>query len=92
MGLTQQIIYLIILIVLSGFFSGSEVALISLSKFRLRHLLEKKISGAKYIKKLKDEPERMLSTILLGNNLVNVASAAIATSIAISILGTWVLA
>ncbi len=88
MSFREQIIYMIILLVLSGFFSGSEVALISLSKFRVRHLLERKKAGAKYIKKLKDEPQRMLSTILIGNNLVNVAASAMATSIAISMFGS----
>ena len=85
MSLREQVIYLVILLGLSGFFSGSEAALLSLSKLKVRQLLEKKRAGAIYVKRLKDEPQRMLSTILIGNNLVNVAASAIATSIAISI-------
>jgi CBS domain containing-hemolysin-like protein len=83
MGLGQQIVYLIILLAFSGFFSGSEVALISLSRFKVRHFFEKKSPGSVALKKLKDNPQRMLATILIGNNLVNVGSAALATSIAI---------
>lgn len=85
MTLTEQVIFMVFLLVLSGFFSGSEVALISLNKFRVRRLLESKRPGAKYVKKLIDQPQRMLSTILIGNNLANVAAASIATSIAISV-------
>jgi len=83
MGLSEQFVYLIILLVLSGFFSGSEVALISLSRFKVRQFFEKNKKGAVALKKLKDDPQRMLATILIGNNLVNVAASAMATSIAI---------
>lgn len=74
-----------IMIVLSAFFAMSETALVSISKFKVRHWVEKKKFGSVYVKKLKDNPEVLLSTILVGNNLVNTAAAAIATSIAIEI-------
>ncbi|MAG91962.1 hypothetical protein CMO83_04770 [Candidatus Woesearchaeota archaeon] len=86
MPLETQIIIIIVLLVLSAFFAGSEAALLSLSRFRVRYMVEKKRFGAIYIKKLKDNPETLLSTILIGNNVVNVAAAAMATSIAITIL------
>ena len=73
------------MIVLSAFFAMSETALVSLSRFKVRHWVEKKKFGSTYVKKLKDNPGVLLSTILVGNNLVNVAAAAIATSIAIEI-------
>ena len=73
------------MILLSAFFAMSETALLSLSKFKVRHWVEKKKFGANYIKKLKDNPELLLSTILIGNDLANTAAAAIATSIAIEI-------
>jgi len=81
----NEIILFFAMIVLSAFFALSETALISLSKFKVRHLVEKKKFGSAYVKKLKDNPEVLLSTILVGNNLVNTAAAAIATSIAIEI-------
>jgi putative hemolysin len=92
MALGEQITILVILIFLSGFFSGSEVALISLTKIKARYMLDKKKFGAVFIKRLKDDPQRMLATILIGNNLVNVAASAIATSIMISIFRNYAIA
>jgi len=89
MGLGLQLIYLIILLIFSAFFSGSEVALISLNRFKVRQLFEHKRNGSKALKKLKDDPQRMLATILIGNNLANVASSAIATSISLSIFRSY---
>jgi len=83
MPYTAEAIIFVILLFLSGFFSASEVALVSLSRLRLAHLLDKKVKGAETIKKLKADPERLLTTILVGNNVVNVGAAAIATDVAI---------
>ncbi len=76
------------MIILSAFFAISEAALISLSNFRVMHWVEKKKFGSTYVKKLKDNPEILLSTVLIGNNLVNTAAAAITTSIAIELFGS----
>jgi CBS domain containing-hemolysin-like protein len=89
MAIAEQIIILIILLFLSAFFSGSEVALISLTRLKVRQMVEKKRLGASFVKKLKDNPHRMLSTILIGNNLVNVAASAIATSLMIGIFQNY---
>jgi len=62
----------------------SEAALLSVSKFKIRAWIEKKKFGAVYVKKLKDEPVMLLSTVLIINNIVNTAAAAITTSIAIN--------
>lgn len=78
-----QVSMLFLLLLLSGFFSGSEVALISLSRSKVRALVAKGVPGAFFVKRLKDNPQRMLSTILIGNNVVNVAASAIMTSLAI---------
>ena len=80
-----QLILLFIMLLLSAFFAMSEAALLSLSKFKVRHWVEKKKLGSVYVKKLKDNPEVLLSTILIGNNLVNTAAAAITTSIALEL-------
>ncbi|HIH97632.1 MAG TPA: HlyC/CorC family transporter [Thermoplasmata archaeon] len=77
------IIVLILLIVCSAFFSGSETILISLYRTGGRHLKEPKL------KKLLAAPDRLLSTMLLGNNLVNVAASAIATHLAILRFGSY---
>jgi len=85
MPLSDQLIILAFLLVLSAFFSGSETALVSLSRLRVRHLAEKRGGAAKILMKLKDDPQRMLTTILIGNNLANIAAAAMATSVAMGL-------
>lgn len=78
---------LIVLILLSGFFSGSETALMSLNRYRLRHLAKSGHKGAIRTARLLQKPERLISLILLGNNFVNILASAIATVIALRILG-----
>lgn len=87
---TIEILYLVVLslcLFLSAFFSSSETAFISLERFRVQHMVETKVKGAKRIARILERPDRFLSTILLGNNLVNTAAAAIATILAVSIWG-----
>jgi putative hemolysin len=83
MATSTEFLLLIILLLASAFFSAAEIALVSLSRFRLKPLLDKGMMGAAYAKKLKDDPRKMLTTILIGNNTVNTAAAAIATGIAL---------
>jgi Mg2+/Co2+ transporter CorB len=78
---------LTILIVLSGFFSSAETGLIALNRYRLRHLANKGHRGAGLAQKLLQQPDRIIGLILLGNNLVNLSAAAIATVIGIRLLG-----
>ena len=82
-----EYILLVILFILSGFFSGSEVALISVNKFRIKKLAEEGNKNAKIVDKLLENPQRFLTTILVGNNLVNIAAASIATDLAIKTFG-----
>ncbi len=81
-------ITLLILILLSGFFSGSETGLMAINKYRLRHLANKGHRGAKLAQKLLHSPDRLIGLILLGNNLVNILAASIATVIGIRLFGT----
>jgi len=74
---------LIALIALSSFFSASETALTSISKIKLLSMVEEKVKNADKIQKLTSNPEKMLSTILIGNNIVNICASSLATSIAI---------
>ena len=86
--MSPWVLYLVLLIVclvLSAFFSSSETAFISLERFRVQHMVNTKVKGATRVAKMLERPERFLSTILLGNNLVNTAVAALATALAISV-------
>jgi putative hemolysin len=71
----------------SAFFSASETALTSLNKIKLRNMVEENVKNADKIQKLIDDPNRLLSSILIGNNLVNNAAASLTTMIAVSLLG-----
>lgn len=82
---TWQIILLIVLLSTSAFFSASETALMTLSKIRIRHMVEEKVKGADHIEKLTENPNRLLGTILVGNNIANIAASALATSVAIKV-------
>jgi putative hemolysin len=70
-----------VLILLSGFFSSSEIAMFNLAKHRLDGMVEEGIEGAELVKTLKDDPHRLLVTILVGNNIVNIAMSSIATAV-----------
>ena len=80
-------ITLLVLILLSGFFSSSETGLMAINKYRLRHLANKGHRGAKLAQKLLSTPDRLIGLILLGNNLVNILAASIATVIGIRLFG-----
>ena len=73
---------LLALLVLSGAFSGSETALVALSMARVEALVRQGRAGAAALYELKKDPSRMLTTILIGNNLVNIGASAMATVIA----------
>ncbi|HDL15237.1 MAG TPA: HlyC/CorC family transporter [Euryarchaeota archaeon] len=83
-----DIFILFVLLVLSGFFSASETAFISIRKPRIKKLASKGDSRAETILRLLEMPNRVISTILVGNNIVNISASAIATSIAIKYFGS----
>jgi len=72
---------------MSGFFSGSETALMSLNRYRLRHQANNGNAAAKRTLELLEQPDRLISLILLGNNFVNILASAIATVIALRLMG-----
>jgi Mg2+/Co2+ transporter CorB len=86
-GIAFIVILLIVLLGLSAFFSGSETALMAIGKLRLKHLSETRPIGTKIVERVLKRPERLIGTILFGNNLVNVAMSALATALAISFWG-----
>ncbi|AOY76143.1 hemolysin [Clostridium formicaceticum] len=82
-----QALILLILLILSAFFSTSETALMALSRIRVRHMVEEKVKGADLIDKYIGEPNKLLGTILVGNNIVNIGASALATALAIDFYG-----
>jgi putative hemolysin len=78
---------MIVLLACSAFFSGTETALMTVNRIRLRKVAKKHILAGKIVEGILDKPDRLISTILLGNNLVNVAMSAIATALALSLWG-----
>ena len=80
-------IFLIVLVALSAFFSGSETALTSVNKIRLKNLAENGNEKAARTLRVAENYERMISTVLIGNNIVNIASASLATVIFTVLLG-----
>ena len=82
-------LFLILLfLLLSAFFSGSEAALLSLQRVRLQGLLQRQVPGARRVARMVEHPERFLPAILLGNNLANTAAAALGTAVVL----TWITA
>lgn len=84
---TLQLILLVGLLLLSAFFSMSETALTSSDRLEIRAASNQGNHRAKRLEAMLDHPERLLTTILLGNNLVNIAASAIATAIALDLFG-----
>lgn len=83
-----QIFILILLLVGSAFFSASETALMSISKIDARHMVEQNIKGAKLVSKLIEDPNKLLGSILVGNNIVNIGASSLATVLATGIFGS----
>ena len=82
-----ELVTLAVLIGLSGFFSGLEVALVGIRKSKVIQLFNEGKKGSKALHKLKTNPSWMMSSVNLGNNLVNVGASALATSLAIRLFG-----
>jgi Mg2+/Co2+ transporter CorB len=85
MSLSMLFGLLVVMLILSAFFSGSETSLMTLNRYRLRHLVKLKHSGALKAYELLQRPDRVLGLILLGNNFVNNFAASITTVIAIKL-------
>lgn len=77
-------ILLVLLVLMSAFFSSSETALINMSKIRLKYLVKEKVKNADKLEKLYEDSNKLIGAILIGNNIVNVATSSIATIITTS--------
>lgn len=80
------VVFLVFLILLSGFFSAAETALMSLNKIKIKQLVEDGVKGAKEIQEITDNPSETLSTILVCNNIVNILASSVSTVIFINLL------
>ncbi len=86
-SLTTLVITFFVLLLMSAFFSGSETALMSLNRYRLRHLKEQGHRGAVLASNLLDQPDRLIGLILIGNNFVNILITQLATYIGYRFFG-----
>ena len=87
MQLEYEIAALIAMIGLSGYFSGLEVALVSIRLSKIEQMLKDKVKGASSLHKLKSNPSRMMSSVNLGNNLASIAATALATDVSLKLFG-----
>ncbi|AWL12368.1 UPF0053 inner membrane protein YfjD [Saliniradius amylolyticus] len=81
------LILLGVLILMSAYFSSSETGMMSINRYRLKHMVNRGHSGARRVHRLLKRPDRLIGLILIGNNLVNIAASAIATVIGIRLFG-----
>jgi putative hemolysin len=80
---TLYLVSLLICLLLSAFFSSSETAFVALQQIKVEHMVSTRVTGAELVARMVKRPEKLLSTILLGNNFVNTAAAALATVLAV---------
>jgi CBS domain containing-hemolysin-like protein len=83
----SSFLLLAVLIALSSFFSGAEIAMFSVNQARVRSLRDEGRRGAAMLATMKGNPEKLLTTILVGNNVVNIWAAALATALALQLFG-----
>lgn len=83
-----QFVILVTLLLLSAFFSSAETALTTVNKLRIRSLAEDGVKHADLVANLIEAPEKMLSAILIGNNIVNLSASSLATSLALDKFGS----
>ncbi len=88
-GDISQLIFLLILLALSGFFSSAETALTTVNRIHMRTLTDADNKKAKMVLKITKDSAKMLSAILIGNNIVNLSASSIATTLAISLFGNY---
>nr|WP_024965508.1 HlyC/CorC family transporter [Pantoea sp. IMH] len=84
---TALIITLVIMLVVSAYFSGSETGMMTLNRYKLRHLAKNGHRGARRVEKLLRRPDRLISLVLIGNNLVNILASALATIVGMRLYG-----
>ncbi|ELY3459192.1 HlyC/CorC family transporter [Cronobacter sakazakii] len=84
---TTLIVTLIVMVVVSAYFSGSETGMMTLNRYRLRHLSKQGNRAAKRVERLLRKPDRLISLVLIGNNLVNILASSLATIVGMRLYG-----
>ena len=84
---TTLIVTLLIMVVISAYFSGSETGMMTLNRYRLRHRAKQGNRQAKRVEKLLRKPDRLISLVLIGNNLVNILASALGTIVGMRLYG-----
>ncbi|MCV2512636.1 HlyC/CorC family transporter [Leclercia pneumoniae] len=84
---TALIVTLIIMVVISAYFSGSETGMMTLNRYRLRHRAKQGNRAARRVEKLLRKPDRLISLVLIGNNLVNILASALGTIVGMRLYG-----
>ncbi|EOI3412914.1 HlyC/CorC family transporter [Cronobacter dublinensis] len=84
---TTLIVTLIVMVVVSAYFSGSETGMMTLNRYRLRHLSKQDNRAAKRVERLLRKPDRLISLVLIGNNLVNILASSLATIVGMRLYG-----
>ena len=85
----NEIILLVVLLLLSGFFSSAETAMFSISNTKIRYLAKEGRNTDILIERMKNDSHRLLTTILIGNNVVNVGASALATAVAMKLAPSY---
>jgi len=88
MELVTQIIILVLLLIFSGLFSGIETAMVSINMVKAKALVKQKRKGSETLLKLKQDPNRLIITLLIGNNLMNIGAASLATLVFTNLFGS----
>ncbi|WP_253384778.1 HlyC/CorC family transporter [unidentified bacterial endosymbiont] len=84
---TTLIVTLIVMVVISAYFSGSETSMMTLNRYRLRHRAKQGNRSARRVEKLLRKPDRLISLVLIGNNLVNILASALGTIVGMRLYG-----
>jgi CBS domain containing-hemolysin-like protein len=81
--LSIELLVLFVLVLFSALFSLSETAITTVSRIKIKHMVEQKVRGARSLQKLREYPSKLLGAVLIGNNIVNIGASALATSMII---------
>jgi Putative Mg2+ and Co2+ transporter CorB len=84
---TTLIITLVIMVLVSAWFAGSETGMMTLNRYKLRHQAKSGVRSARRVEKLLKRPDRLISLVLIGNNLVNILASSLATIVGIRLYG-----
>lgn len=89
MDITLDLVIIAVLVLFSAFFSSAEMGIFSASRMRIQHMMESGVKNVGVLNKMRENSHKTLTTILIGNNLANIAASSIATALAMTLFGSW---